>query len=37
MESLDDIINASTDGREVKRALSVKMALHEVPTAQISA
>ena len=37
MESLDDIINASTDGREVKRALSVKMALQEMPTSQISA
>ena len=37
MESLDQIINESREAREVKRALSVKMALHEVPTAQISA
>ena len=37
MESLDEIINQSRDGREVKRALCVKMALQEMPTAQISA
>lgn len=37
MESLDKIINESKDAREVKRALSVKMALQEVPAAQISA
>jgi putative transposase len=37
MESLNEIINASKDAREVKRALSVKMVLHEVPTSQISA
>ena len=36
MESLDEIINESKDVREVKRALSVKMALLEVPTVQIS-
>jgi len=37
MESLDDIINESRDAREVKRALSVKMALQELPTAQMGA
>lgn len=36
MEGLDEIINESKDVREVKRALSVKMALLEVPTVQIS-
>jgi putative transposase len=37
MESLDEIINESRDAREVKRALSVKMALQEMPPAQIGA
>ena len=36
MESLDEIINESKDPREVKRALSVKMALSGMPSAQIS-
>jgi putative transposase len=37
MKSLDEIINESPEAREVKRALSVKMALQEVPTSQITA
>lgn len=37
MKSLDEIINESQEAREVKRALSVKMALQEVPTGQITA
>ena len=37
MKSLDEIINESQETREVKRALSVKMALQEVPTSQITA
>jgi len=37
MKSLDEIINESKDPREVKRALSVKMALSGMPSAQISA
>lgn len=37
MKSLDEIINTSQEAREVKRALSVKMALQEVPTSQITA
>lgn len=37
MENLDEIINESRDSREVKRALSVKMVLGEVPTAQVCA
>ena len=37
MQSLDEIINESGDPREVKRALSVKMARHQVPTSQIVA
>lgn len=37
MMSLDEIINASQEAREVKRALSVKMVLQEVPTSQITA
>ena len=37
MESLDEIIHESRDGREVKRALCVKLALQEVPRAQIGA
>ncbi len=36
MESLDKIINESKDVREVKRALSVKMRMMEMPTVQIS-
>ncbi len=36
MTSLDEIINESRDAREVKRALSVKMALSELPTSQIT-
>lgn len=37
MKSLDEIINESKDPREVKRALSVKMALSGMPSAQICA
>jgi len=36
MTSLDEIINDSRDAREVKRAVSVKMALSEMPTSQIT-
>jgi putative transposase len=36
MESLDKIIDESKDVREVKRALSVKMTLMEMPPLQIS-
>lgn len=35
MRSLDEIINESRDAREVKRAVCVKMALTEMPTAQV--
>lgn len=35
MRSLDEIINESRDAREVKRAGCVKMALTEMPTAQV--
>ncbi|MDQ3684074.1 MAG: helix-turn-helix domain-containing protein [Acidobacteriota bacterium] len=35
MRSLDEIINESSDAREVKRAVCVKMALNEMPTSQI--
>ncbi len=37
MGSLDEIINTSREAREVKRALSVKMVLQEVPTTQVCA
>jgi len=36
MTSLDEIINDSRDAREVKRAVCVKMAMSELPTAQIT-
>lgn len=36
MTSLDEIINESRDALEVKRALCVKMAVSEMPAAQIS-
>ena len=36
MENLDEIINEAKEVREVKRALSVKMSLLEMPTEQIS-
>jgi len=36
MTSLDEIINESRDALEVKRAVCVKLALSEMPTAQIS-
>ena len=36
MTSLDEIINESRDAREVKRAVCVKMAVSEIPTAQIT-
>ena len=36
MTSLDEIINESRDALEVKRAVCVRMALSEMPTAQIS-
>lgn len=35
MKDLDELINSGQDAREVKRALSVKMSLNEIPTQTI--